>query len=136
MDVVGSAKWKSWMSYKDLSKEYFMFLKIIHRAAEEKYVDFVTKLVPQWKEAEEHDKMETTEGNAQSSEGGFGLKVSKMIMELECLLIIMNRSEDENEISDTIFIRCADGETDVVLQYIHDNPDKINDTDENGRRYG
>lgn len=135
MDVVGSAKWKSWMSYKDLSKEYFMFSKIILRAAEEKYVDFVTKLVPQWIEAENHDTMETTEGNIKSSEGGFGMKVSKMIIELKCLMIVMIRPEDENDVSDTIFNHCADGETDVVLQYIREHPDKINDTDENGRRF-
>lgn len=53
----------------------------ISREAEAKYVDFVTKLVPQWKEADNVEKLETTETDVSSSSSGFGIAVSKMSYE-------------------------------------------------------
>ena len=41
-------------------------------------MDYVTKLVPLWKKADEVQQMETKEGNVASTDSGFGLKVSTM----------------------------------------------------------
>lgn len=51
-------------------------LIIITREAESKYVDFVTKLVPQWKQADHCENLETTDSGESNMSGGFGLKVS------------------------------------------------------------
>lgn len=76
--MVNSAKWKSWTSYKGLSKEYLINYDIISREAENKYVDFVTKLVPQWKQADHCETLETTDSGESSMSSGFGMKVSTM----------------------------------------------------------
>ena len=46
--------------------------------AENKYIDFVTKLVPQWKQADHCETLETTDSGESNMTGGFGMKVSTM----------------------------------------------------------
>ena len=54
-----------------------------YRAAEEKYIDFVTKLAPQWKEGAVSEQASEEDGG-NSSGAGFGLKVSKIATEYNC----------------------------------------------------
>ena len=53
---------------------------LTYREAEEKYIDFVTKLAPQWKEGGSSDQTAREDGG-NSSGAGFGLKVSKIATE-------------------------------------------------------
>ncbi|KAK8823463.1 hypothetical protein WA577_002383 [Blastocystis sp. JDR] len=112
-DMVGAAKWKSWSSYKGLSKE----------EAQSKYVDYVTKLVPLWKKADEVQQMETTEGNVASTDSGFGLKVSTMKL---------GNEEDWKEGND-VFTYMGEKNEEKVLKFIESHPEDINKQDSNGR---
>lgn len=98
-------------------------------------MDFVTKLVPQWKEADQCDSVETTETNVASSEGGFGIKVSTMKLGYSYCIHIMFRTEEDWEERSDIFSHCANGDMELVLKFIDENPSKVNEVDEEGRRY-
>lgn len=132
-DMVGSAKWKSWSSYKGLSKEYDRSLLVIARDAEAKYVDFVTKLVPLWKKADEIEQIATTEGNVASSDSGFGLKVSTMSVGYSLVRGMMRRSEEDWKEGDDVFYYMGEKNEDKVLHFIQTHPEEVNQKDGEGR---
>ena len=47
--------------------------------------------------------------------------------------MLWTRGEDEVEAVDNIFGKIADGESDIVIEFIKQHPDQINDTDAEGR---
>ena len=67
-DMVGFAKWNSWNSYRGMLKELVLILSFIVRDAEEKYVDFVNKLLSNYSPSDGENSMD----------GSFGMKVSTM----------------------------------------------------------
>ena len=67
-DMVGFAKWNSWNSYRGTSKELVLVLSFTARDAEEKYIDFVNKLLSNYSPSDEGNSLDSS----------FGMKVSTM----------------------------------------------------------
>ncbi|KAK8802973.1 hypothetical protein WA588_002132 [Blastocystis sp. NMH] len=107
LDLVASAKWKAWEACRGMTEE----------EAKAKYVEFVTKLSPEWLQGKENEKGED------STDGGFGLKVSTMQL----------GSESDWKEGTDVFYYMGNKDDAKVLSFIEANPNRLNEKDAEGR---